>query len=121
MKKKVKEKLVEALLSGRYEKCKGAMRSTRNRFCVEGVLCDLYKQETGKGEWSHVPEQWPLKREVVSFVTGDDKVYGYGIPPEVSKWAGSTYSKSLGMDLIALNDIVGLNFGDLAETVRTHF
>lgn len=53
MNQQVLDSLIAALKSGKYEKCERALRSG-NRYCTEGVLCDLYRKETGKTRWRKI-------------------------------------------------------------------
>lgn len=41
---------IAALLSGRYQQAQGALRNG-DAFCCLGVACDVYRVETGQGEW----------------------------------------------------------------------
>ena len=50
MKQEIKEKWVEALRSGEYSQTKNTLRD-KHGFCCLGVLCDLYRKETGLLEW----------------------------------------------------------------------
>lgn len=57
MDKRIKKMWVDALRSGEYEQGRGMLKRTQYeydcghevcRYCVLGVLCDLYEKETGK-------------------------------------------------------------------------
>jgi hypothetical protein len=50
LKPKIKKKLVRALRSGRYRKIRNVMHRGE-RFCVLGVLCELYRKEHPKAQW----------------------------------------------------------------------
>lgn len=53
MKQNILNKLVRALISGRYKKTTGQLRdSETGAHCVLGVLCDLHSKETGTKGWS---------------------------------------------------------------------
>lgn len=43
-------KWVEALRSGEFEQARCVLRE-KDRFCCLGVACELYRRETGQGEW----------------------------------------------------------------------
>lgn len=47
MEKALKGKWIEALRSGKYKQGRGVLRSSDDRFCCLGVLCDI----SGYGEW----------------------------------------------------------------------
>lgn len=79
------------LRSDRYRQCNdGRLRSEDNRYCMFGVLCDLYIKETEAGKWvfDAVNREW-----VFYGIIDKSKV---GLPPmEVMQWAGlhgSTYN-----------------------------
>ena len=57
MNPEVKQKWLTALRSGSYQQTKQVLRKG-NKFCVLGVLCDLYVKEN-KGRWEErgLPEQ----------------------------------------------------------------
>jgi hypothetical protein len=42
-----RKKLVTALRSGKYKQGRGLLRSNDNKFCCQGVACDIFP----KGEW----------------------------------------------------------------------
>lgn len=46
-------KLVEALRSDKYKQGRQRLRMNDN-FCCLGVACDVYKNETGDGEWENI-------------------------------------------------------------------
>lgn len=81
MNARIKKLWIKALHSGEYKQATGALRVLDSNgitgFCCLGVLCDLFKHETGKGRW---------------IVGGSFKVEGdckVGILPEtVARWAG---------------------------------
>ena len=47
MEKALKEKWIEALRSGKYKQGRDVLRSSDDRFCCLGVLCDI----SGQGQW----------------------------------------------------------------------
>lgn len=44
----LKQKWIDALRSGKYEQGQGSLRSSNNRFCCLGVLCDIYDDSKWK-------------------------------------------------------------------------
>lgn len=50
MNQEIKKLWVEALRSGEYKQTKKRLKDC-NGYCCLGVLCDIYKKETGLGEW----------------------------------------------------------------------
>lgn len=93
MKENVKRMWVNALRSGQYQKCKGAMES-EGKFCVTGVLADVYSRATGN----------PVETDHL-------------IPVEVSEWAGLSGSQADW--LMKLNDSNGgYGFRALANVIE---
>ena len=81
MKPDIKKRWVEALLSGDYTQ--GTLHlNSGGRFCVMGVLCDLYCKETGK-EWE-------------PFGSGGEYYRLFGkdgqLPYQVDEWCGEDVS-----------------------------
>jgi hypothetical protein len=80
-----KKLLIAALESGAFPK---AMRHLRRNdgFCCLGVACELYRRETGQGQWV------PRAHNVQEFVLGDPderkETYDSGLPPDVREWFG---------------------------------
>lgn len=52
MKNDIRKRLITALESGKYQKGTRELRDEDNRFCVLGVLTDLYARETSN-PWQH--------------------------------------------------------------------
>lgn len=77
----VKVKWKAALTSGEYEKGVGNLRTSTNKFCCLGVLCDIYIKETGNGRWIDSD---------LGYVFVDSKEHSSGGFPtnEVVEWAG---------------------------------
>lgn len=76
MNPEVKAKWVAALESGEFQQGQGQLRTMAGEFCCLGVLCEMYRRETGSGEWDES-----------KFITENER--GKGTPPEVvGKWAG---------------------------------
>lgn len=92
MNPEVKQKWVEALLSGEYKQGTGRLRTKtittvpfdpRDLYCCLGVLCDIYRKETN--------EVWEEKKDhnqccSVFLFMGER----HGLPEEVSRWSGLT-------------------------------
>lgn len=90
MNPQVKEKWIDALLSGKYEQGSEKLRGA-NGYCCLGVLCDLYAQEQNK-EWdfkgysenseeqnTHPMDYWVFDGE------------SEFLPDSVREWAGMTF------------------------------
>ena len=85
MNPQVKEKWVNALLSGWYDQGEGKLRSS-DGFCCLGILCDLYTQETKKVGWvfnGYGDEQNTQPQDYWHF-DGE----GEFLPQSVMEWAG---------------------------------
>jgi hypothetical protein len=75
MKQEIKQKWVKALRSGKYKQGEGRLKQ-KDTFCCLGVLCDLYRKETG--------EPWE-KDEYGSETMLNEESF---LPPTVKRWAG---------------------------------
>jgi hypothetical protein len=102
MNKEIKNKWVVALRSGEYKQGKHLLRSTGNRYCCFGVLCDVLGQE------------WVLKEVFDAKWTCD----GYsGWPPPLA---------TAGIDrghvdrLVSMNDDVGSAFSEISNYIEKH-
>ncbi len=85
----VKKKWVEALKSGEYKKGYGALRDHTDRFCCLGVLCDLYRKETGFGEWlnhniASDPLSFVIKNDILPINFDSEIAF---LPKTVKDWA----------------------------------
>lgn len=83
-------KLIEALKSKKYKQGDGQLRQG-NKFCCLGVACDIYHNDTGKGEW----------------ITDDDNYFFFlaqdsSLPETVRKYFGF---KSSDPELLQLNGV----------------
>lgn len=129
MNPEIKEKWVKALRSGVYKQGSGVLRSTNERYCCLGVLCEIYKEETGDGEW-------------IAGQPGDTGMYtflgsrGY-LPAAVQNWSliqgGGQASLPNSMEIrvegagVACRSLSGLNdsgyysFEDIAKVIETYF
>lgn len=84
MNKEMVKKWADALVSGEYKQTFGALKKN-GCYCVLGVLCNLYKKETGKGDWN------PLANYEVFLI--NDKCHTGTIPTEVQSWIGLSPSQ----------------------------
>jgi hypothetical protein len=75
----VRDKWAARLESGRYEQAAGALRRG-DSYCCLGVLCDLYKAETGDGEWAVVDGTY--------YFTATGGRNSSALPIPVRDWAG---------------------------------
>ena len=118
---------MDALRSGKYEQGKGALRRD-GKFCCLGVLCDVYRKETGDGMWVDGYGNGN------SFNTGYFNT-GYGghfvaFPPlEVYNWLGIDYIDigniqdplRRSIDPIEANDTFGWTFDQIADALERRY
>lgn len=115
------QKWVQALESGQFHQGRGSLR-IGGSYCCLGVACELYRRETGQGEWRVIPGDG----------TYDFHVNGISehaiLPPIVKNWLGllessGGYEKDsdgmLTQQLTADND-GGKSFIDIAEIIVKH-
>lgn len=109
----VKELWVNALRSGEYEQGEGNLRVRLDNgsyeFCCLGVLCDIYRKETGEGDWGQD-----------NFFLGESEY----LPIKVTSWAGLRDSNPVVRDsddfnseLADLND-GGVDFETIADYIE---
>lgn len=101
-------KWVEVLRSGEYKQARLSLR-VGDRFCCLGVLCDLYRKETGDGEW--VDDD---------FMLGDRSSTCHP-PGKVSRWVGLTVSYAGFGESDALTDRNdnGTTFAQIADIIES--
>lgn len=96
MNERIKKLWVEALRSGEYKQARGALNRppegiAQPGYCCLGVLCDLFRKDTGRGRWIR-PNK--LHEHVMDFETvdedGDATTECSHLPREVVEWAGLT-------------------------------
>jgi hypothetical protein len=80
-------------------------------YCCLGVACELYRRETGRGEWD----------EVNNFCLGEHTKF-FILPPPVKKWLGLA-SLDACFDngpegLTAMNDL-GIPFPEIADKIES--
>ncbi len=122
MKPEIKEKWIEALVSGDYTQGREALRSADNAYCCLGVLCDLHRKATKKKGWDEFdPDDYGY------YYAGENKT----LPPTVAVWAGIDPMLDLGEieleskrtkynSLAEAND-GGRNFKQIASLIERYF
>lgn len=114
MKPEILNKWIDALNSGKYKKCIGALKKKTNcgtQFCGLGVLCDIYSKEKG------IP--WDENDYDEIEIHGESGQ----LPFEVAEWAGIEETDPIichdkdgeGIDFTTLNDRKRKSFKQLAE------
>jgi uncharacterized protein YeaC (DUF1315 family) len=130
MNPEIKQKWVDALLSGKYDQGSEKLRS-RQGYCCLGVLCDLYAQEQNiEWKFNGEYEESPLPMDYWYF-DGE----GEFLPESVREWAGfSLHSPQVRIEVTEeyeddwvyhdeianLND-TGYTFNDLAKMIQEQF
>lgn len=75
---------LEALRSGEYDQTRGRLHLENDGYCCLGVACEVYRKETGQGEWSYA-------HGIGWFQPGPDRQAGSAhLPKEVREWLGMT-------------------------------
>ena len=121
MNPEIKQLWIAALESGEYTQgrfrlCTQLERDVRE-YCCLGVLCDLYKKQTGNGRWIESSEN------IVAFAPNNDSPTNYieALPYSVVRWAGLTQSDPLiGIYRATnLNDVESWTFAEIAAEIRS--
>lgn len=131
MKQEIGELWIKALRSGEFKQTSSRLRRTDGGFCCLGVLCELYRRETGKGEWVEPIRDYRhdnpmvIPFDVDSENSESEKDFATsGLPGEVMRWSG--VQDSLGLvritepiSLSAMND-AGESFESIADVIQDH-
>jgi hypothetical protein len=94
MKAAIKAKLLQMLRSGDYPKVDGVLHSP-DGFCFGGILCELHRIETGRGEWETGRGEWLDNRngKFYNYKTSYMNSNGFTLNSEVEEWAGIDENK----------------------------
>ena len=113
--KKRMRKLVDALLSGKYEQARKTLR-LGNSFCCLGVACDIYRKETKKGKW--VRSSGDDSYDIHSFL--EHTSY---LPDKVMKWFGfgDPRGDKIGKSELSLRNDLGQSFKQIANAIERHY
>lgn len=116
MNEEVKAKWVEALRSGEYKQTRSHLKDDKG-FCCLGVLCAVYKDETGAGDWSNHGSNHTHE----NFKTPGENSWS-GLPEVVQDWAGLEGSdpEINETTLAGLNDDERLSFAEIADAIEAH-
>lgn len=114
MNNEIKNKWVDALTSGEFTQARTALLVHEGHCCL-GVLCELYRRETGNGEWVETEVDGVFRFEA----SETDRSIGY-LPVAVAQWAGVSQNPIVdGMSLTYLND-QELDFPQIAELIKSN-
>ncbi len=113
------KKWVEALRSGEFTQAHKSLHPTDDGYCCLGVACELYRRETGDGEWVTTDKRlgWLFQ--------ADNTSIDYFMHPTVQKWIGlreplGAAPEMPGGSLTALNDSCGYDFMEIADVIEKH-
>lgn len=128
MKREIAEKWIAALNGGEFKQAKEVLRDGTDKYCCLGVLCELYRRETGQGEWDG-----PGFLSDSNFSCGSQADYsGSNLPEGVRQWAGmKTCSGTYGYypfginkehkSLVYLNDHANFKFSGIASFIEKNW
>lgn len=120
MKQEIKDKWINALESGQYEKAVLVLHdASNNAYCANGVLCDLAYRE-GVVDRKRVADPWAEDREVYAY--GRWETIGV-LPSEVMEWAGLAKGDpelANGDTVGEVNDHTPTDFADMAVLIKEH-
>jgi uncharacterized protein YjiS (DUF1127 family) len=132
--KRIQNMWADALESGLYVQGKNRLKKAATtdqtgkaptfEHCCLGVLCELYKKETGKGRWKKHKLSLP-DVSCYEFAAGTNPYQENHtiLPIVVQEWAGlqrrnpAVVHKKRTTTLASLNDI-GITFGEIAKVIR---
>jgi hypothetical protein len=108
--------LVATLRSGEFSQTKGALKNNKG-FCCLGVACELYRRETGNGNWLTDGNE-------DLYVVGKESERG-ALPKSVQNWLGtrsanpstSVTREDFPLSLAELNDD-GWSFEKIADLIE---
>ncbi len=117
MKPEIKQKWIEELRSGNYKQGKGCLK-TGEQYCCLGVLCDIYRKETGQGEWLSSNDKWTRYDNFISLFIA----HSTDLPLDVVEWAelksSNPYLIDEKLDSIFANDHLNLSFDEIADVLE---
>ena len=113
----IKQKWIDALLSGEYEQGERRLRTTYT-YCCLGVLCDLYAKETGK-EWLHGiynNYSYDGETEIPSVAV----LRWAGFQFDVDECGGRLFEDEINPGYLASLNDSGYTFEQMAEIIKEH-
>jgi hypothetical protein len=117
MKRSIAMKWIKALESGRYKQGQRCLRSKDDdgniKYCCLGVLCNITKTT----KWKHEGRNGTLYGEAGILPAEIAKKAGMETGPSPTVLHGGLERKTF----VTLNDLVGLNFKQIAKVIREHW
>lgn len=124
MKKKIADKWVEALRSGKYQQGRFRLNEDGN-FCCLGVLCEIAVEEGIAKKFISTDRKGT---RIYGYSSGDDGFPEYTAPDsEIMKWSGlktnsgSVMTSDGAMSLVSLNDNRGYSFSQIADFIEKNY
>ena len=121
----IAKKWAEALRSGEYQQGRGCLHPASGKFCCLGVLCDLFRKETGVGVWQRTEDGCS---KLFDLADADENRHGV-LPRTVREWAGMRSDSGViprasappehCVKLAVLND-EGASFSQIADIIEEH-
>lgn len=110
MDKKIKQKWLKALRSGKYKQGKYQLRR-EDSFCCLGVLCDIHSKEQGIS--------WEESTSGTNEISENSGNFEILLPPKVELWSGLANNDVL-RQLVSKNDDEGASFKEIADIIDTN-
>lgn len=114
------KKWVEALRSGEFQQVAGCLRDAGSgAMCCLGVACEVYRRDTGGGEWGGAEFDGASR-----FSVGDDGNVSY-LPDTVRKWlgladpAGAYVVNVASMNALSSQNDEGASFTEIADIIES--
>lgn len=118
MNKEIKDEWIAALRSGNYKQGRSFLRSGSNEYCCAGVLCDILIKR-GDGEWKLDFESNNYKYDRSSFSLTHETLERVGIHNLVQDLMCKTQEGE--HSIYHMNDIMKLNFNQIADIIEKEF
>lgn len=116
------EKWLQALESGAYPQTQKTLRDW-DGFCCLGVLCDVYREITGKGEWRETAGGYDFYPDPENAPCD----YGSSYPPVAVREyfglddeSGSYRDYDSSLDCLTNRNDSGSDFKEIAQIIRDH-
>lgn len=108
MDQRIKKIWIEALRSGKYKRTRDQLKDMGG-FCVLGVLCDIFTKEKNI-TWDEMPDTTNLPGVVQEWSKISSPVGSYSNVDSIGTGC-----------LVKDNDVLGLNFNQLADIIEENF
>jgi hypothetical protein len=123
MDKRIKQKWIDALLSGEYQQTRQQLFDG-DGYCCLGVLCDLYRKEHKEHEWSHTfsefeqKDKWEFLDQ--SETLPNDVIFWSGLPncdPQIKE----IKSPDGRVETLAFANDSGYRFDEIAKMIDNNY